>query len=57
MNAKQRVILIFTCFTIVIVFIINLSEYYFINQRAFDDFYKRLEIRAISAGKARFAED
>lgn len=54
---KVRGILIFTFFTIGLVCIINISEYYFINQRAFDDFYKRLEIRAIVAAKEKFAED
>lgn len=54
---KLRGILIFTSFTICLVLVINISEYYFITKRAFDDFYKRLEIRAIVATRARFEEE
>lgn len=56
MKVQHRIILIFTSFTVAIVLLVSLMEYYFANQNTFEDFYKRLEIRAIVAAKARFEE-
>jgi len=46
----------FVCLTIGIVLGVSIMEYYFANQNTFEDFYKRLEIRAIVASKTRFGE-
>lgn len=57
MKIQLRIILIFSLFTILIVLAINSLQYYFVNENSFDDFYKRLEIRAIVAARTRFEED
>lgn len=46
----------FTFLTIGIVLLANVLEYYFVNHNTFEDFYKRLEIRAIVAARAQFEE-
>lgn len=47
----------FSLFAVGIVLFANVLEYYSVNQNTFEDFYKRLEIRAIVAAKAKFEED
>lgn len=54
MKLQHRITLIFVVFTISIVLTVSLMEYYFANQNTFEDFYKRLEIRAIIAAKTEF---
>lgn len=56
MRIQYRITLIFVLLTVVIILAINGIEYYFTNQNTFEDFYKRLEIRAIIAAKIRFEE-
>lgn len=57
MKISHRITLIFVAFTIGMVFTTSFLEYYFTNQNAFEDFYKRLEIRAIVAEKTQFEEE
>lgn len=57
MRIQIRIALLFAFLTIVIALTVSLAEYYFANQNTFEDFYKRLEIRAIVAGKSRFEKE
>ncbi len=54
MKIQHRTALIFATLTISIVLLVSMVEYYFVNQNTFEDFYKRLEIRAIIAAKTEF---
>lgn len=54
MKIQYRIALIFTILTIGMVVMISITQYYLANQNAFEDFYKRLEIRAIVVAKARY---
>lgn len=54
MKIQHRTALIFATLTISIVLLVSMVEYYFVNQNTFEDFYKRLEIRAIVAAKTEF---
>lgn len=56
MHIRYRIALMFICLTIGIVLLVSSIEYFFANQNSFEDFYKRLEIRAIIAGKIKFEE-
>jgi signal transduction histidine kinase len=56
MKIQHRITLIFVLFTVLIILVVNGIEYYFADQNAFEDFYKRLEIRAIVAAKIRFEQ-
>lgn len=57
MKIQYRILLVFSVFTVCIVLFANVLEYYFVNQNTFEDFYKRLEIRAIVAARAKFEEE
>ena len=57
MKIQYRIALIFALITICIALAVSVSEYYFTNQNVFEDFYKRLEIRAITAAKSRFEKE
>lgn len=57
MKIQYRITLIFVSLTVAIILAVNGIEYYFTNQNTFEDFYKRLEIRAIIAAKLRFAKE
>src|SRR5690606_13594231 len=54
MNIQHKIALRFTFLTISIVLIVSMMEYYLANQNTFEDFYKRLEIRAVIAAKTEF---
>jgi len=54
MKIQYRIALIFAFLTSCIVLTVGLSAYYFANKNTFEDFYKRLEIRAIVAAKTIF---
>lgn len=56
MKIQHKIALRFTLLTLTIVSIVSLMEYYIANQNTFEDFYKRLEIRAIIAAKTEFEE-
>lgn len=57
MTIRQKIILWFTLFSVCIVFALSILEYFAVNQNTFEDFYKRLEIRAIVAAKTRFEKE
>lgn len=57
MNIRHKIILWFTLFSVCLVFVLSIMEYYIVNQNTFEDFYKRLEIRAIVAAKAQFEKE
>lgn len=54
MKIQQKIAIRFTLLTISIVLIVSAMEYYLANQNTFEDFYKRLEIRAIIAARTAF---
>lgn len=54
MKIQQKIAIRFTLLTISIVLIVSMMEYYLANQNTFEDFYKRLEIRAIIAARITF---
>lgn len=54
MKIQQKIAIRFTLLTISIVLIVSMMEYYLANQNTFEDFYKRLEIRAIIAARIAF---
>jgi signal transduction histidine kinase len=56
MKIQRKIILTFVTLTVGIVLLVSIMEYYFANQNTFEDFYKRLEIRAIVAAKAEFEQ-
>lgn len=57
MKIQYRIALLFAMLTVSIVLIVSVTEYYFVNQNTFEDFYKRLEIRAVIAAKSRFEKE
>lgn len=57
MKVQYKIALRFTLLTLTIVSIVSVMEYYIANQNTFEDFYKRLEIRAIIAAKTEFEKD
>ncbi len=56
MKIQQRIAILFALLMISIVLVVSMTQYYFANQNTFEDFYKRLEIRAIVVAKARLEE-
>lgn len=56
MKIQQKIALRFALLSIFIVLVVSVMEYYLANQNTFEDFYKRLEIRAIVAAKTTFEE-
>jgi len=57
MKTKTKISIYFTFLAIVILTVFSGSVYYFAIRYSFDDFYKRLEIRAVVAAKALLEED
>ena len=57
MKTKTKIAIYFTLLTVGILMLFSGSVYYFAIRYAFDDFYKRLEIRAVVAAKALLEED
>jgi signal transduction histidine kinase len=53
MKIQQRIAIIFALLMISVVLIVSMTQYYFANQNTFEDFYKRLEIRAIVVAKTK----
>lgn len=54
MKIQHKIALRFSLITVSIVLVVGAIEYYLANQNTFEDYYKRLEIRAIIAAKAEF---
>lgn len=57
MKTKTRIAVYFALLAIGILMLFSGSVYYFAIRYSFDDFYKRLEIRAVVAAKALLEED
>lgn len=56
MKIQTKIALLFTGLCMLVLATLSLTVYYFANERAFQDFYVRLQLRAEIAGKARFNE-
>ncbi|WP_212002579.1 HAMP domain-containing sensor histidine kinase [Chitinophaga sp. HK235] len=52
MKIRTQILLIFAGLTISTIMVMSILVYYFANQHSFEDFYKRLEIRAYITAKA-----
>lgn len=57
MRTKTKISVYFTLITVTILTVFSGSVYYFAIRYSFDDFYKRLEIRAVVAAKSLLEED
>ncbi|RYE23948.1 MAG: HAMP domain-containing histidine kinase [Sphingobacteriales bacterium] len=57
MKIQQRIALIFALLMMSIVLVVSLTQYYFANQNTFEDFYKRLEIRAIVVARTKLEKN
>lgn len=56
MTIQKKTALIFTGFTATILLLLSFTAYFFMNVFAFQDYYKRLEIRGIISAKAQLEE-
>lgn len=57
MKIQNRITILFTALTASIILLISGFVYYFASQNAFEDFYKRLDIRAAVAARVTLASD
>jgi len=57
MTIRNKIFGIFTVLTVAIILVMVMFAYVLINRQSFTDFYKRLEIRAFIAARARFTAD
>ncbi|BAV04149.1 Signal transduction histidine kinase [Filimonas lacunae] len=57
MKIQTKITLLFTAISAAILLFLSGFVYFFASRNAFEDFYKRLEIRAIVAAKAKLGED
>ena len=56
MTIQKKTALIFTCITAAILLLVSCIAYFFMNVFAFQDYYKRLEIRGIITAKAQLEQ-
>jgi len=54
MKIQLKITLLFTLLCLSVVLLLSTAVYYFANERAFQDFYTRLELRAVIASKINF---
>lgn len=54
MKIQLKITLLFTLLCLSVVVLLSTAVYYFANEKAFQDFYTRLELRAVIAGKINF---
>lgn len=54
MKIQLKITLLFTLLCLSVVLLLSLAVYYFANEKAFQDFYTRLELRAVIASKISF---
>ncbi|WP_143307446.1 sensor histidine kinase [Chitinophaga vietnamensis] len=52
MKIRTKILMLFAGLTISTILVMSVLVYYFVNQHSFEDFYKRLEIRAYLSAKA-----
>ena len=57
MTIQTKTTLLFTILTLTVFLVLTATVYYFSNQFAYKDFYKRLELRARIASKFTFEKD
>jgi len=57
MTIQAKTTLLFTFLTLTVFLILTVTVYYFSNKFAYNDFYKRLELRARIAAKFSFEND
>ncbi|MGZ5248358.1 MAG: HAMP domain-containing protein, partial [Flavitalea sp.] len=57
MSIQAKTALLFTLVTAGILVFLNLSIYFFTSRLVFNDFFKRLELRAVIASKIKFEQD
>jgi len=57
MTIQTKTTLLFTILTLTVFLVLTATVYYFSNQFAYNDFYKRLELRARIASKFNFEKD
>lgn len=57
MKIRYKISILFTVLTVSIILLMAIFAYLLINRHSFDDFYKRLEIRAYVAARAVFEKD
>ncbi len=57
MKMSIKITVLFTLLAAGIILLLSGAVYYFANRYSFQDFYKRLEIRAVIAAKANFEKD
>jgi signal transduction histidine kinase len=54
MKIQLKITLLFTLICLSVIVLLSIAVYYFANERAFQDFYTRLELRAVIASKVNF---
>lgn len=57
MKIRYKILILFTVLTVSIIFLMATFAYLLTNRYSFEDFYKRLEIRAYIAARAAFTKD
>jgi signal transduction histidine kinase len=57
MTIRNKILGLFTALTVSIILMMAAFAYFLINRQSFDDFYKRLEIRAYIAARAELTQD
>jgi len=57
MKIQLKITLLFTLLCLTVVVLLSAAVYYFANEKAFQDFYVRLELRAVIASKINFEID
>lgn len=54
MKIQLKITLLFTLLCLSVILLLSIAVYYFANEKAFQDFYTRLELRAVIASKTNF---
>ncbi|MCF6402396.1 HAMP domain-containing histidine kinase [Chitinophaga filiformis] len=57
MTIRNKILGLFTALTVSIILMMAAFAYFLVSRQSFDDFYKRLEIRAYIAARARLTQD
>ena len=56
MNIQTKTTILFTTLTTAVILVLTVTVYYFSHQFAYNDFYKRLELRARIAARFQFEQ-
>ncbi|HEY6901290.1 MAG TPA: HAMP domain-containing sensor histidine kinase [Puia sp.] len=54
MKIQLKITLLFTTLCLAVIILLSIAIYFFANEKAFEDFYVRLELRALVASRASF---